>query len=513
MAKLARQIGLFDATMVVMGGIIGAGIFMNPYVVARQVHKPVLILGAWLAGGLVALAGAFIYAELAARLPLVGGQYAYLRDAYHPLVAFLYGWVLLLVIQTGGMAAVALTFARYFLELTGWPVSDGVIAFVALAILTIVNVLGVRPGARVQSALTVLKIAAIAALVIAGIVYARSTPLSVRPVAPPPSAVHDSVSSFLAAMLPVLFAFGGWQTANFIASEIRDARRNLPRALLLGVAGVITLYLAVNFIYVYVLGAGGLALSTAPASAVMRRALGGSGALLIAIGIAVSALGFLSQSILTAPRVYFAMAEDGLFFHTVAHVNPGTQVPDVAIVLQSAWTIVIAVTGTYEHILNVIAMDFLFFGLTATTVFVFRQRERSARGEAMARGSSARAVNAREGMTAVPRDPAGSTHQLPISADLPSRAEPTGVEGPCGSSASSVVKPPGRSPDDPITRSPDDFRIPGHPVTTALFIAAAWLVVGNTIYRYPIDSLIGATVLAAGVPVYFSWTRTNRRIV
>ena len=151
---LARQLGLFGTTMAVTGGIIGAGIFINPYLVAERVHTPALILGAWIAGGLIALLGGFIYAELAARLPVVGGQYAYLREALHPAVAFIYGWVLLLVIQTGGMAAVAVTFARYFLELTRWQINDSIVATGALALLTAINCLGVRAGSRVQSAMT-----------------------------------------------------------------------------------------------------------------------------------------------------------------------------------------------------------------------------------------------------------------------------------------------------------------------------------------------------------------------
>src|SRR5215212_1459168 len=172
---LARRLGLFDATMIVMGGIVGAGIFVNPHVVARQAHTPFLILGAWLAGGAVALAGAFVYAELAARRPEVGGQYAYLREAFHPSVAFLYGWALLLVIQTGGMAAVAITFARYFSELTRTSLPDWVVAAATLALLTVVNCLGVRSGSNVQSVLMVLKIAAIAALVGVG-VFGTATP-------------------------------------------------------------------------------------------------------------------------------------------------------------------------------------------------------------------------------------------------------------------------------------------------------------------------------------------------
>ena len=154
--QLVRRLGLFDATMIVMGGIIGSGIFINPYVVARQVHSQLLILGVWALGGLIALAAAFIWAELASRRPDVGGQYAYLREAFHPSVAFLYGWVLLLVIQTGGMAAVAVTFSRYFLEMAPLPISDALLAAIVLALLTIINCLGVRAGSTVQSIFMVL---------------------------------------------------------------------------------------------------------------------------------------------------------------------------------------------------------------------------------------------------------------------------------------------------------------------------------------------------------------------
>src|SRR2546427_1272916 len=160
-SELARDLGLFGNTMAVMGGIIGAGIFINPYLVAERVHTSALILSTWIAGGLIALLGGFIYAELASRLPVFGGQYAYLREALHPGVAFLYGWVLLLVIQTGGMAAVAVTFARYFLELTHWQVNDSIIAAAALALLTAINCLGVRAGGRRESAMTLTAIARI----------------------------------------------------------------------------------------------------------------------------------------------------------------------------------------------------------------------------------------------------------------------------------------------------------------------------------------------------------------
>ena len=430
--SLARQLGLFDATMLVMGGIVGSGIFINPYVVAQQVHTPALILVAWIFGGVVGVGGAFIWAELAATLPEVGGQYAYLREAYHPAVAFLYGWVLLLVIQTGGMAAVSITFARYFVDLSGLRTRDWVIATAALAVLTLINCFGVKTGGRTQSALMVMKIVTVSALVIAGLALTGAHVNRITVVER-----EWSLTSFGAAMVPVLFAYGGWQTANFLAGEVKEPEKNLPRGLLLGVLGVVILYIGVNWVCLRSLGPLALAATTTPASSVMRMALGQRGAMFIAAAIAISTLGFLSQSILTAPRVYFAMAEDGLFFRAIAWLDPRTRVPVVAIVLQSAWTIVIALSGRYEQILNyVISMDFLFFGLTATTLFVFRRR--AARGE----------MNVSQA-----------------------------------------------------------YRMPGHPVSTALFAAICWWIVANTVYRYPQNSLIGFVLLLAGIPVYWLWSR------
>src|SRR5215469_15419745 len=310
---LARKLGLFDATMLVMGGTIGAGIFVNSYVVAQQVHTPSLVLGAWLVGGVIALTGAFIYAEIASRLPRVGGQYAYLREAFHPLIAFLYGWVLLLVIQTGGMAAVTNIFSRYFIELTGLHVPEWLVGVTTLTVLTVANCLGVKSGSNVQSALMVLKIFAIAFLVVVGALLVRGPHLAFRPVIGEPISL-SFLSSFGGAMVPVLFAYGGWQTGCFVAGEMKQPQRDLPRALVLGVIGVALLYTSVNLIYLRGLGVTGLAQTHTPASAVMRIAMGDIGARVIAMGIALSALGFLSQSVLTAPRVYFAMAEDRVFF-------------------------------------------------------------------------------------------------------------------------------------------------------------------------------------------------------
>jgi APA family basic amino acid/polyamine antiporter len=378
---LARRLGPFDATMIVMGGIIGAGIFVNPSVVARQVHTPALVLGAWIIGGAIALIGAFVYAELAVLRPRVGGQYAYLRDAYHPVVAFLYGWTLLLVVQTGGMAGAAIIFGRYFRELTGFGVPEQAVAAVTLALLTIVNCMGVRAGSNVQSALMLTKLAAIALLI--GVGFILVTPAATMASSSSSSIDSGGAVGLATAMVPVLFAYGGWQTASFVSGEMRNPRRDLPRGLLIGVVGVIVLYLAVTFVCLRTLGVDGLAQTSTPASEVMRRALGDRGARLIALGIAISTVGFLSQSILTAPRVYFAMARDGVFFKAVGKLDPRSRVPVVAIVLQGVWAAIIALTGKYDQILNyVVAIDVLFFGLTGASLLVFRARARRAGTEA-----------------------------------------------------------------------------------------------------------------------------------
>lgn len=442
--QLAARLGLFDATMVVMGGIIGSGIFINPYVVAKLVHTPALILGAWISGGVLALVGAFVYAELADRMPEVGGQYAYIREAYHPALGFLYGWAELFVIGAGGTAAVAVTFAKYFRELTQTTIPENLIAVGSVALLILVNCLGVRAGSGVQSVFMVLRIVGVALVVACGAWFiSRNAGLSPswHPVSDRPFS-FDLLTVVGATMVPVMFAYGGWQTANFIASEIRESRRNLPRALLLGVLGVIALYVSVNLVYVWVLGPAGLAATTTPASEVMRRALGTLGARLIAVAIAISTLGFLSQAMLTYPRLYFAMAADRMLPSRFAWLDPRSRVPVLAIVLQGVVTIAVMLLGTFEQILNyVVVMDWLFFGLSASCIFVFRAREK--------------------------------------------RAPTIGTGG--------------------------RYRVPGHPWTTGLFVALAWLIVVNTIYKHPRNSGIALCILFAGVPVYFLLQKLARR--
>ena len=368
-----RALGPFDAAMVVIGGIIGAGIFINPYLVARTLDAPWLVLAAWAAGGAVALAGAFAYAELGRRLPRAGGQYVYLGEAWHPLVGFLYGWALLLLIETGAMAAVAITFAEYALRLVGSTGgSPRLVAVSAIVLLTVVNYLGVKPGSRLLNVFVVLKVAALAAL----IVLAWATPAS--PDWLSRDRVDESPSglvAFGAAMIPVLFAYGGWQTANYLAEEMRDPRRHLPVSLIAGTVVVVIVYVLINVAYLRSLGLDGLAATTTPAADAAGLWLGASGERFIAAAIAISTFGFLNHAILSATRVYYAMGADRAFFPVFGHLHPRFGTPSVAIVAQSGWAIALAMTGTYGELLETVDFaDWIFFGLTVAGLFVLRRR-------------------------------------------------------------------------------------------------------------------------------------------
>src|SRR5437764_8930530 len=281
MTTYARRLGRVSGTMAVVGGIIGGGIFRTPATVAERLRSPGLVLLAWVIGGLVALIGAFCFGELGQRRPRAGGGYVYLRETFGPLLAFLYGWTLVLVIATGAIAAVSVTFADYTLALAGLPHRFSTpLAVAAIVFLSSVNYLGVRPAAITQNIFTILKLAALAVLIAVGILLAAPSPPSAAP-SPPAFALGS-------ALVPVMFTYGGWQQTNFIAEEIIEPEKNLPRALMIGVAGVVAVYLLANVAYLRVLGASGLALSLAPAADVMGRVLGPAGRRLIRPGIALS---------------------------------------------------------------------------------------------------------------------------------------------------------------------------------------------------------------------------------
>ncbi len=446
----AARLGLFSGTMLVVGGIIGSGIFLSPSVVAQRVGTAPLTLAAWGIGAIVAIIGGFVYAELGARRPRAGGTYVYLREAFGTLPAFLYGWALFLIMATGAIAAVAMTGASYLATLLGWaPESARAIALALIAILTLINVLGVRIGAATGNVLTVLKLSAITILVVAALIMspAHALPVSTvaaAPLVPPPGGMA-TVVTMGAALVPVLFSFGGWQQTNAVAEELRDPAHTLPRALILGVLIVAATYLLVNLAYLRALGVQGLAASSAPAADTMFVYLGPAGRTLITGGIVASTIGFLSMVILMSARVYQAMAADGLFFQSMAALHPTTRTPVVALVAQGAVALALLLTGTYGQLLDyVVFADWIFFGSTAAALFVLRQRD--ARSDA------------RSG-------------------------------------------------------APASMKAPGHPFTTLLFIAAAVYVVIGSIISNPGNAARGAGLLALGVPVYLYWNvrRTSSR--
>ncbi len=376
-SQYARRLGVFSSTMIVVGGIIGAGIFLSPVDVAQRVGHPTLILTAWLLGGVIALIGAVCFAELAARMPKAGGSYVYLREAFGPLPAFLFGWTLLLIIATGATAAVAMIFANYTVSFLGLaPIWVKPLAIAAIVFLAGVNYRGVVPGAVVQNLFVVLKLVPLAVLAVLGLVFAQGDPLG--PFAGEtlfPSS-RGTVWALAAGLGPVLFAFGGWQQLNFVADEITDPRRTIPRALLLGIAVVITVYLAVNVAYLWGLGASGLANSNAPAADTMYAVFGDRGRRLISLGIIVSTFGFLDLVLLVTPRVFQAMAASGQLPTRLARLHPRYQTPVAGIVFQAAWSSILAGSNTYGALLDYVVFgDWIFFGATVATLFVFRSRQ------------------------------------------------------------------------------------------------------------------------------------------
>jgi len=374
-SQLLRRLGVLDLALITIGAVIGSGIFRNPAVVAARAHTPGLILGCWIGGGILAMIGAFVFAELAARRPLGGGQYAYLREAYHPAIAFTFGWTLMLASDVGGAAASAVLFANYFEPLTGLHVEPRIIAFLALAAITGLNMLGVRQGATWQNVLVVLKVTAIGGLIVAG--FVAHPVAGVAATLPGFGSTTTLLGAIGVAMLPILFAYNGFQGASYVSSETIDPERTIPRGLILGVGGIIAIYILVNIGALRVLGTAGLAASATPASDVMQAAFGPIGAHLIAIAIALSTLGFMSTRLLVAPRIYFQMAADGYFFKQIAWIHPRTHVPIFAIALEGIFAAALALTGSYDRIVNwVTAPEWLFVALAAGAIFVFRARDK-----------------------------------------------------------------------------------------------------------------------------------------
>jgi basic amino acid/polyamine antiporter, APA family len=379
MAELRRSLSLFDLTMIAVGSTIGSGIFLTPALIARTLHAPVLILGVWVLGGVTALCGALTFAELGGMMPQAGGVYVFLNEAYGGLAGFLYGWAYLLVVNTGGIAALALAFATYFSVLV--PVGGPGLQLTAVAgivIVTIVNILGVKAGGIFSDIFTGLKLLGIGLLLVVGFGWGSwHLPSLIESTG---SGGGNLAGALTIAMVGVLWSYGGWQHATYAAAEATNPRRDIPRALTFGAIIVVGVYIAVNVAYLLLLTPEQMAASPHVAADAVSIVLGPAGATLIALTIFLSTFGTAGIYTLTAPRIYFAMAQDGVFFRNVAEIHPRYQTPAVAILVQSAWAItLIFCWGTFERLISyVVFTDWIFFGLTAASVFLFRRRRPNA---------------------------------------------------------------------------------------------------------------------------------------
>jgi basic amino acid/polyamine antiporter, APA family len=379
--KLARRLGLIDVTLIVMGAMIGSGIFMTPAMIARYLPNLGFIVAAWILGGMISVFGAFVLAELASRNNRDGGMYAYLHEAFHPVIGFVYGWTNLLASHSGGMAAAALTFAAYVLPFVPGHPAASLLAVGAIVSLTLVNCLGVRQGSNVQNALVAAKIMAVCAIVAIGCVFAlRPGSASLAPALKITGPQPSMLDMFGLALIPVLFTYSGWQDSSYVSGEIRDSTRVLPMGLVVGVSITVVLYVLFNLACIASLGLAGLAYSVSPAADVLKSMVGPTGGTIMAMIVAVSTLGFLSNQILTSPRVYHAMAENGVFFSPLARVQSNSRAPINAIIVQGIIACIIAASGRYDQILRYVTwFDFLFLALSAVAIFILRRRDRSDR--------------------------------------------------------------------------------------------------------------------------------------
>ncbi|QNK00231.1 APC family permease [Dyella telluris] len=367
-----RRLRPWDAALIVVGGLIGGGIFLNPYIAAGRTESGLALLLVWIGAGILTLIGALCYAELGARRPHAGGSYVYLRDAFGPLAGFLFGWTMLLVIYSGSSAAVATIFASYATAVFGLPttmitpLAAGALAFVAL-----INLFGLRLGAQVHNLFTLLKLLAVAVLVVCGLFLAGAGGKGVLAADP----TYPDVG-FMGAALPVLFAYSGFTYLNNLAGEVTEPQRTLPRALFIGMVLVIAAYALVNLAYLAVLGHAGLAASHTPAADVMQRVFGSTGAKVMAIGIAISTLGFCNITLVSGARVLQVMGDDGLFFRSVARLHPVHRTPNVALLLLSGWAIVLVLSGSYGQLLDYATFgDWLACAVGVATLFWYRRRE------------------------------------------------------------------------------------------------------------------------------------------
>lgn len=456
--SLLRKLGLFDATMVIVGIVIGSGIFLTTGIMAKSIPSPGLIILAWIVGGVLTLAGALTYAELGAAMPEAGGQYVYLREAYGPLAGFLFGWLLFLVYQTGGIAGLALAFAEYFgyffpslstssqvfshdISILGktlsYTLSAGqLVGVVVILFLSLVNFIGVGLGKIIQNIFTILKVGAIAAIIILGFLLGKGKPFALD-LQPGGMGLGQIIMGFGIALVAVIWAFDGWNNVNFIAGEIKNPQRNLPLALLLGTLGITVLYVLTNCVYLYALPIPEMQGVVRIAEKATAALFGGSSSALISAAVIISTFGALNGSILTGPRVYYAMAKDKLFFRRVARVHPRFRTPGFAILIQTIWAVLLTMVGTFEQIFTFAMFVSIIFWIAATaSVFTLRKK-------------------------------------------YPQMTRP--------------------------------YKTWGYPFVPALFILASAGILLNTLIEKPTEALAGLLFIGLGIPVYFYWRRKSQK--
>jgi APA family basic amino acid/polyamine antiporter len=374
MAEFKRSLTRFDMTMIAIGGSIGSGIFLTPATIARDVGSPWLMVAVWVMGGLITLAGALTFSEAAALLPQAGGQYVFLTRAYGGLVGFLFGWAYFLVVNAGGLGALSVAFATYlgFFVPLG-PTETKVVAIIGLLLLTSVNVVGVKAGAMFSNVFTVLKLVGIAGLVAVGLSMGspHTTDFSLS-LAGTPTNVWGALAL---GMVGVLWSYGGWQHATYASAEIKNPQRTLPLAMTTAAVAVTALYLLANLAYMFLLTPAQMAASPRVAADAVGTVLGSVGGSLISLAIVISTFGVVGIYTLTAPRIYYAMAADGVFFKKVAEIHPRFHTPAFSIVFQSLWAVVLILFwGTFENLISyVVFTDWIFFALAGASVIVLRR--------------------------------------------------------------------------------------------------------------------------------------------
>ncbi len=396
---LVRALGLGDSTLLVIGLVIGSAVFLvtgGSSGVARLLPSPGLLILGWVAGGLLSFAGALVYAELGAALPRAGGQYVFLREAYGDLTGFLYGWTLFAVIHTGTLAALAVGYARYFglfvpalgtgrvlasVPFFGHalPISAGQLNAVAvIVLLSIVNYFGVKEGSLFQGVVTLVKILSFAGFMVLGVAIGKGSwsHLAAGPAAAPDAGAPTfGIGSFILSMVAMLWAYEGWNNITFTAGEIRSPEHNLPLSLILGMSAITLIYVGMNLVYLYAMPVADMFTTETIGEAAAGRLFGPAGATLMSLCVLISVFGCISATVISGPRVFYAMAKDGLFFRQIAAVHPRHRTPTRAILWQCLWSSALCLSGSYDQLYTfVIFAAVLFYALAGASVIVLRRR-------------------------------------------------------------------------------------------------------------------------------------------